>query len=99
MSLLRKSLNLARAEIKKIDKFTAQDGTGLQEWLDEFCVKLENNHKALYNHVEAGGMRTKSWDIKEATAKDVADGNANAVGDLMIKHKTTGTEWLIESTV
>jgi len=64
---------------------------GLVKMLDEFYALLRD-------HIENGGMGTSNWDVKEATAADVVSGDANTVGDLMVKHKTTGVEHLFEST-
>lgn len=93
MTLLRKSLYLDRAGIKNLTKFTADDGTGVQEWLDALCVKLENNYKLQRDAVLGKtAAETPNWWIREATAADVTAGLATAAGNLIVIHKTTGTK-------
>jgi len=84
-----------------IDKMTLSRVTTvneLQAWLARFVRDLDLLWDDIYDQIENGGAGTPNWDIKEAKAADVTAGDANAVGDLMVKHKTTGTERLFEST-
>ena len=67
-------------------------------WLAGFAKAMDEIYGLLRDHIENGGMGTPNWDIKEAKAADVVSGDANTVGDLMVKHKTTGVERLFEST-
>ncbi len=41
---------------------------------------------------------SKNWIIEEADAQDVADDNAHAVGNLMVRHKPTFTKREYEAT-
>ncbi len=70
----------------------------VKDFLFQLFDNLEEAHDEVFEHAEAGPLKTKDWEIKEAVAGDVTDGNANSVGDLMFTHRTTGSEWLVEST-
>lgn len=82
-----------------IDRISIKGLTSVKDivlWLVDYVRALDNFYGLLRDHIESGGMGTPNWDVKEAKAADVTDGNANTVGDLMFKHKTTGSEWLVE---
>jgi len=91
-SKLPKTLPIDRISIKGL-----KSTTDMVVWLMGFVKALDNLYALLRDHIENGGMGTPNWDIKEAKAADVASGDANTVGDLMVKHKTTGVEHLFES--
>ena len=57
---------------------------------------FQTEHKAIFEFAEAGGASTANWSMKEATAADVADGNAVAAGNLLTVHKTSGTKREVE---
>lgn len=64
-----------------------------QEIVKFLKVMIDNLEKAHTNqgdHNQGGGYGTKSWRVKEADAKDVADNKANAVGDMLIQRKVSG---------
>jgi len=41
---------------------------------------------------------TPNWFVREATAMDVTAGNAKAVGNLIVLHKTDGTKYEYEAS-
>ncbi len=72
----------------------------VDEYLRHVLGKLDGLFKRLAeDRVTASkGIKIGDWTISQADAADVTAGDANTVGDLMVTHKTTGPEWLFEST-
>lgn len=64
----------------------------VKQWLRRFVNNLDEWVDSVYDNIENGGFGTPNWDVREATAADVAAGNAAAVGNLITIHKTTGTK-------
>ena len=69
----------------------------LVQWIHSLYDMLQKNHQNILDFAEAGGMSTADWDIKQATAADVANGDAVAAGNLLTVHKTSGTKSEIEA--
>ncbi len=99
MANIRKTLGIDRVGIKRITRFTANDGTGLQEWLDRLIVVLEENYK-LQRDVVLGSTaaETPNWFIREANAADVTANEAKAVGNLIVENKVTGSKYEFETS-
>lgn len=94
MSRLRKTLGIDRVGIKRIFDFEA-----LQLWLDRLSVILDENYRLQRDVVQGGtAAETPNWLIREANATDVAAGEARAVGNLIMEHKTNGTKYELEAT-
>ncbi len=62
----------------------------LIQWIKALYDALQREHRSVRTEADVGGMNTATWRIKEADAADVANGNANAAGDLMIQRKIGG---------
>ena len=62
----------------------------LIEYLKALHEVLQRETRAVRTFVDTGGFSTAGWRMKEATAADVADGKANAAGDLMLQKKISG---------
>lgn len=86
MSFIRRKLGLDRIGIKKI--LTIAD---VRLYLDRMIVTLEENHKFVRDAIVGStAAETSNWKIREATAADVTAGEATAVGNLIVIHKTSG---------
>lgn len=94
MSKLRRTLGLDRIGIKRILDFST-----LRMWLDRVVMTLEENYR-LEREVVMGptAAETPNWFVREATAADVTAGNARAVGNLIVEHKTNGTKHEFEAS-
>ncbi len=94
MSKLRKTLGIDRVQIKRLFNFK-----DLQLWLDRLAVILEENYQ-LQRDVVLGSTaaETPKWTIREANAEDVTAGEARAVGNLIMEHKTNGTKYELEAS-
>ena len=85
MSKLTKTLVLPQPElIKNVDK-------GLLNYLRQLTDALHLEHRHIWDFAESGGASTPNWNVREATAADVTAGEAVAVGNLIIEHKTNLT--------
>jgi len=94
MSHLRKNLGIDRVGVRKIFDFKS-----LQLWLDKLVVILDENYKLQRDVVQGvTAAETPSWFIREANAADVTAGEARAVGNLIMEHKTNGTKYELEAT-
>lgn len=94
MSLLRKTLGIDRVGIKRLRDFPT-----LQIWLDKFVINLEENYKLQSGVVsDSTAVETTNWLIREATVADYIAGDARAVGNLIVEHKTNGTKHEFEAS-
>ncbi len=62
----------------------------LIQWIKSLYDSLQREHRSVRTEADTGGMNTATWRIKEAETIDVAAGQANAAGDLMIQRKISG---------
>ncbi len=62
----------------------------LIEYLKALHEVLQRQTRVVRTFVDTGGFKTATWRMKEGTTVDVADGKANAVGDLMLQRKIGG---------
>ena len=85
MSLLPKKIPIDRKGIESIKNIK-----DMKQWLGSFIRTVDQWYEKMFNHIESGGMSTADWNIRQATDLDVTDGNAQAAGNLLIEHKTTG---------
>ena len=93
MSKIRKTLGIDRVGIKHIVNFKI-----LQIWLDKLVVVLEENYSLQRDVVQGGtAAETPNWFVREANATDVTDGNATAVGNLIVTHKVNGMKHEFEA--
>lgn len=91
-SLLPRKIPFQRSSINGVKNLDDMKRV-FEDWVDA----SDRLYDKLYDRIEAGGMSTSNWDIREATAADVADGNAVVVGNLLAKHKTNGTRHEFEA--
>ena len=87
MSLLPKKFSFQQTSINGIK--TIED---VKRVLGSFTNEFDRWYSKLYDSLEAGGMSTSNWDIKEATSLDVTNGDAKVAGNLIARHKTNGTK-------
>lgn len=94
MSKLRKTLGIDRVELKRVGTFEQ-----LRLWLERLAIILEENYKLQRDVVQGGtAAETPNWLIREANAADVTAGEARAVGNLIMLHKTNGTKYELEAS-
>ncbi len=67
-------------------------------WLNGFMRDLDQWYDQYFDNVENGGFETSTWRVKEATAQDITDGQARAVGDLLFQRKIAGV-WTTAHTI
>lgn len=92
-SLLPKKFSFQQSSINDVKGLN-----DMKRVFGDFVMEFNKWYPKLYDHIEAGGASTSNWDFKESTAADVAAGNAKAVGNALIKHKTKGTKHEFEAT-
>lgn len=92
MSELPQRLSIQRTAINRLE--TVED---VRKWLDSYIRELDMVWAKLYSQIENRGMSTQNWDIREATAADVANGDAKVAGNLITEHKTNGTKREVEA--
>ena len=63
-----------------------------KKWLRRLVDDIEKSYINIKGQAESGGLGTKNWEVRDATARDVTDGNAVAVGNLITKHRVNGTK-------
>lgn len=86
-------MGLDRIGIKRIVDFKT-----LQSWLERLALILEESYSLQKDVVEGGtAAETPNWLVREANATDVTNGEARAVGNLIVLHKTTGTKFEYEA--
>ena len=68
-----------------------------KNWLKRLLRRLDFIYRIMRDQIELGGTLTKNWEIREATAADVTAGDAAAVGNLIVRHKTNGTKFEFEA--
>ncbi len=88
MSLLPKKFAFQQSSINDVKNLD-----DMKRVFGDFVTEFNRWYGKLYDRIEAGGMSTSNWDIREATAADVTAGNAKVKGNLIVKHKTTGTDY------
>jgi hypothetical protein len=81
-------MELDRAGIEKLPA-----AEPVKAWLRRLVDTIEQKYKLIRDHAQAGGLETKNWRVREATARDVTDDNANAAGNLIVIHKTNGRKF------
>ena len=62
------------------------------QWLITDTNTLEKYFKLLKDTIDNSGAGTPNWDFRESTADEVTAGNAHAVGNILIIHKTLGVK-------
>ena len=87
MSLLPRKFPFQQSSINGIK--TVEDAKRV---FGDFAREFERWYSKLYDSMEAGGMSTSAWRVKEATALDVTNGDAKAAGNLIVEHKLNGTK-------
>ena len=92
MSKLPKSMQLDEVGIGRI---SVKDDS--KSWLKRLLRRLDFIYRIMRDQIELGGTLTKNWEIREATAADVTAGDAAAVGNLIVRHKTNGTKYEFEA--
>lgn len=88
MSRVRKLLTLPQPE-----KLEGVIDKKVIDYLRQLNDEIMIGHRSIYDSIESGGMSTKSWSVREATAADVTAGDATAVGNLIVIHKTSGMKY------
>lgn len=92
MSKLPKSMQLDEVGIGRLP--VKQD---TKSWLVRLLRRLDFVYRSMRDQIELGGTLTDNWEIRESTAEDVTAGNAVAVGNLLVFHKTNGTRFEFEA--
>jgi len=87
MSLLPKKFPFQQSSINGIKNIE-----DVKRVFGDFAKEFDRLYSKLYDSIESGGMSTSNWDIREATALDVTNGDAKVAGNLIAKHKTNGTK-------
>ncbi len=64
----------------------------VQQWLINYTTAMDKYFRLLKDTIDNFGMGTADWNIRQATADDVTDGNAAVAGNLLVENKTTGTK-------
>lgn len=85
MSKIKNTLTLLAPE-----RLKGKIDDSLVDLLRAWITELVRNHRSIWNAIEFGGASTNNWYVREATAADVAAGNAKAAGNLLVEHKTNG---------
>ncbi len=85
-NLLPPRLPIDRSAIEGIK--TVDD---VKQWLRNYVTALDKQYAKQLDTINNFGMSTTNWDVREATAADVTNGDAAAVGNLISIHRTTGT--------
>lgn len=91
MSKLPKSMELDEVGIGRLP--VKQE---TKDWLVRLLRKLDKIYRTQRDVIESGGMNTDNWEIREAEDADVTAGDAQAEGNLIVLHKTTGTKYEFE---
>ena len=60
--------------------------------IGDLAREIDRWYSKIYDNIESGGMSTSNWNIREATALDVTNGDAKVAGNLIAEHKTNGTK-------
>lgn len=69
-----------------------RDFKDVRQWLKNYTTTMDEYFLKLKDTLENFGAGTENWDFRESTAEDVTDGNAHAVGNALIIHKTSGVK-------
>lgn len=77
MSMLPKSMELDKQGIDRLSLQTNEKG-----WLRKLLYRIETVYRLIRDHIEAGGMKTKTWRIVELDN-----------GDLELQHMENG-QWV-----
>lgn len=88
MSRVRKTLTLPEPE-----RLSESIDRKLIVYLRQLNNEILMSYRRIYDSIESGGMSTKSWSVREATAADVTAGDAAVAGNLIVVHKTSGTKF------
>lgn len=62
----------------------------LRQWLITDTITMEKYFRLLKDTIDNFGMGTADWDIRQATADDVTQGDATVKDNLIIISKRTG---------
>lgn len=69
----------------------------VQRWLINYTTAMDKYFRLLKDTIDNFGMGTADWDVRQATAADVTDGNAQVAGNLIAIHKENGTRHEFEA--
>ncbi len=93
MSLLPKNMDLPDSETLQLRGMPGNDRMEIKGFMKSLTDKVQNSYRLIRDHMEAGGMATANWVVREATAVDVANDEALAVGNLIVVHRDSGSKF------
>lgn len=67
-----------------------KDMKDVRQWLTNYTTAMDKYFRLLKDTIDNFGMGTADWDIRQASADDVTNGDAAVAGNLIVIHKTSG---------